>query len=122
MEFYTEEFKPQPSPIALFRQHVIQWFFAAKHLRFFEAFKLSNAPSKDDLASHRMVCASLITFGEFASLFARQHEKEVDLPSLGITVESIEAETRGLRHNFKMFHDETMSDAEAEAVLAEAFK
>lgn len=121
LEFYTEEFKPQPSGAELFRQHVIEWFFAAKHLRRFEAMKLMDKPADEDLASHRLVCSTLITFGEFASSFARHEKEKVDLASIGLSVESIEAETRLLRDNFRMFHDFTISDKEAEDVLAEAF-
>lgn len=121
LEFYTEEFRPEPSPIELFRQHVIQWFFAAKHLRFFEANKLTDQPTAEDLASHRMVCSALITFGEFASNFARKCKTQINLAAVGLSVESIEAETRLLRNNFKMFHDNTMSYFEADSVLKEAF-
>lgn len=121
LEFYTEEFKAQPSPIGLFKQHIIQWFFAAKTLRVFEARVLSNKPSEDDLASHRMVCSALITYGEFASNFLRQNPNDADLSAVGTSLENIESETRLLRDNFRMFHDNTISDAEAEAVLKEAF-
>ncbi|HEY5296333.1 MAG TPA: hypothetical protein VIK59_00235 [Verrucomicrobiae bacterium] len=119
LEFYTEEFKPEPSPIEIFRQHLIQWFFAAKHIRFFEANKLTDSPAEEDLASHRMVCSALITFGEFATNFARQ--TKVNLSAVGLSVESIEAETRLLRNNFKMFHDVLMSYGEADDVLKKAF-
>lgn len=119
LEFYTEEFKAEPSPVEMFRQHVIQWFFAAKTLRFFEAYKLTDKPSNEDLASHRMVCSALITFGEFASHFSRQ--SKLDLAAVGLSVDSIEAETRLLRYNFKMFHDNTISPSEADNVLKEAF-
>ena len=121
LEFYTEEFRPEPSPVELFRQHVIQWFFAAKHLRFFETNRLTDKPTSEDLASHRMVCSALITFGEFASTFARRNTSQIDLAAVGLSVESIEAETRLLRNNFKMFHDNTISYAQADAVLKEAF-
>lgn len=121
LEFYTEEFRPQPSTAELFRQHVIQWFFAAKHLRMFEAVRLSEKPGAEDLASHRMVCSALITFGEFASNYIRKNPKEVDLAAVGLSVDCIEAETRMLRDNFKMFHDNTITHAEAETVLKEAF-
>ena len=121
LEFYTQEFRPEPAPAEIFRQHVIQWFFAAKHLRFFEANRLSDQPTPEDLASHRMVCSALITFGEFASNFARQSKREVDLGAVGLSVECIEAETRLLRNNFKMFHDDTMTLPEAENLLREAF-
>lgn len=121
LEFYTEEFRPEPSPVETFRQHVIQWFFAAKHLRFFEANRLTDKPTPEDLASHRMVCSALITFGEFATNFAGKCKSQINLAAVGLSVESIEAETRLLRNNFKMFHDHTMSYFEADAVLKEAF-
>ena len=121
LEFYAEEFRPEPSSVEIFRQHVIEWFFAAKHLRYFEAIKLTDLPSDEDLSSHRLVCSALITFGEFANNFARQFKTEVNLESLGLSVECIEAETRMLRNNFKMFHDDMMSRDEAESVLKEAF-
>ncbi len=122
--FYTKEFRPQKSPVQLFRQHVSQWFFAAKQLRIWESSFLVNAseaaPSEEELANHRLVCSTLITFGEFATAFARENA-ETDLKSVGLSVESIEAETRLLRDNFKMFHDNTITEAEAEKVLSEAF-
>ena len=121
LEFYTEEFRAEPSPVALFRQRVVQWFFAAKHLRIFEAIRLSHNPSKDDLDSHRMVCSALITFGEFTTNYAKQNKEQLNLESVGLSIEAIETETRLLRDNFKMFHDNIISDQEAEAVLKEAF-
>ena len=120
LEFYAEEFRPQPSAADVFRNHVIQWFFAAKHLRFFEATRLTENPASEDLASHRVVCSALITFGEFASNYSR-NAPEGDLSSVALSPECIEAETRMLLDNFRMFHDKTMSQAEAEAVLNEAF-
>jgi len=121
LEFYTEEFRPAPAPMEIFRQRVIQWFFAAKHMRFFEANQLTDKPAPEDLASHRKVCLALITFGEFAGNFARKGRSQDDLAAVGLSVECIEAETRLLRNNFKMFHDQTISYAEADAVLKEAF-
>lgn len=121
LEFYTKEFRPRPSPVELFRQHVVQWFFAAKHLRIMEVDRLLDKPAENELASHRMVCSTLITFGEFASNYARQHKEDVNLEALGLTVDSVEAETRMLRDNFKMFHDNTISNSEAEGVLKAAF-
>jgi hypothetical protein len=122
LEFYTDEFSPEPLPVESFRQQVIQWFFAAKHLRYFEANKLTDKPAPEDLASHRMVCSALITFGEFASNFARKRTEQVDLATVGLSVECIEAETRLLRNNFKMFHDHAISYAEADGLLKEAFQ
>lgn len=121
LEFYTEEFRAEASPIEVFRQHLIQWFFAAKHLRFFEVSRLTDKPAPDDLSSHRMVCSALITFGEFATNFARKSNSQLDLAAFGLSIESIEAETRLLRNNFKMFHDDTITAEEAESVLKEAF-
>ncbi len=68
-----------------------------------------------------MVCSALITFGEFASNFAR-NEEEMNLNSVGLSVENIEAETRLLRDNFRMFHDDTMSCDEAEEIMGEVFQ
>ena len=120
-EFYASEFRPEPSPVEPFRRRVIQWFFAAKQLRILEAVVLADNAATEDLASHRIVCSVLIAFGEFASDYARQREKELNLEAVGLTVECIEAETRLLHDNFKMFHDDTLSHSEAEAVLKEAF-
>jgi len=68
-----------------------------------------------------MVCSALITFGEFATNFSKEQGKALDLESVGISVDSIAAETRLLRDNFRMFHDNTISDEQAEGVLKEAF-
>lgn len=119
LEFYTEEFQPAPAPADLFRQRVIQWFFAVKHLRFFEANKLTENPAPEDLASHERVCSALIRFGEFAGPFARTGGAQADLLAVGLSAEDIAAETRLLRNNFKMFHDDTISYSEADAVLKE---
>jgi hypothetical protein len=121
LEFYTEEFRPEPSPAEAFRQQVIEWFFAAKHLRYFEVNKLTSNPTPEDLATHGMVCSALITFGEFASNFARERKDQMNLAMMGLSVECIEAETRLLRNNFRMFQDHTISYAEADDVLKEAF-
>jgi hypothetical protein len=69
-----------------------------------------------------MVCSTLITFGEFAGNHARKCKAQVDLAAMGLSIEGIEAETRLLRNNCKMFHDHTISYAEADAVLKEAFQ
>jgi hypothetical protein len=103
LEFYAEEFRPEPLPAEDFRQQVIQWFFAAKHLRYFEVNILSDNPAPEDLASHNMVCSALIAFGEFAGNFIRTSQEQVNLAALGLSVECIEAETRLLRNNLKMF-------------------
>src|SRR5690348_11814749 len=122
IEFYAQEFRPEPTAADIFRQHVIQWFFAAKHLRYFEVSRLSKNATDADLSTHRIVCAALITFGEFASNFVRTGKGPgADLTVVGLSVESIEAETRLLRNNFKMFHDNLMSLEEAETILSEAF-
>lgn len=120
MEFYTEEFRPEQTSIEVFRQHLIQWFFAAKHLRIFEALVLVKDPTGDNLASHRMVCSALITFGEFASNHVHQ-SNNINLSVVGLSVKDVEAETRMLRDNFKMFHDDTMSESQAEELLGKAF-
>lgn len=121
LEFYAEEFRPEPSPLDVFRQHVVQWFFAVKHLRRFEVRYLTDSPNKEDLESHRMVCSALITFGEFATIFAKKMKQSLDLESLGLSVEAIEVETRLLRDSFKMFHDNTMTVAQANALLESVF-
>jgi hypothetical protein len=121
IEFYAEEFRPEPSSVENFRQQVIQWFFAAKHLRYFEANRLTENPSPEDLTSHKTVCYALISFGEFASNFARRSKAQVNLAPLGLTIECIEAETRLLQDNFKMFHDLALSYSEADDLLKEAF-
>jgi hypothetical protein len=121
IEFYSAEFGPEPTSVEVFRQRVVQWFFAAKHLRFFEASQLTEKAAPEDLATHRLACSTLITFGEFAGSFARKSEAQVNLANVGLSVESIEAETRLLRNNFKMFHDQTISYTEADAMLKEAF-
>jgi hypothetical protein len=115
------EFRPEPLPMEDFRRQVIQWFSAAKHLRCFEVNKLTENPVPEDLAIHGTVCSALITFGEFAGIFARKCKEQVNLATLGLSVECIEAETRLLRNNFKMFHDLTISYGEADDVLGEAF-
>jgi hypothetical protein len=121
LEFYAEEFRPEALPVEAFRQKVIEWFFAARHLRYFEVNKLTANPAPEDLANHESVCSALIAFGEFAGKFARECQEQANLAASGLSVECIEAETRLLRDNFKMFHDPGISYAEADDVLKEAF-
>jgi hypothetical protein len=121
LEFYPEQFRPKPAPVELFRQHVAQWFLAVKHLRLFEVLRLTDGPSPEDIRSHRLVCSALITFGEFATVFGSDPNNNLDLELVGLSLGSIEAETRLLRNNFKMFHDDSMTLDEAENVLGKAF-
>ena len=120
--FYPAAFPPQPSTPQTFAKHVIQWFYAAKYTRAFEYELALASPSAEALAGHRFVCSTLITFGEFASGFAKANATAREtLASLDVTAESIEAETRLLKNNLKMFHDSSMSMKEAAAVLDEVF-
>jgi hypothetical protein len=70
------------------------------------------------LRAHRVVIADLIADGEILAWQARQ--AEAGISQVGFTVEDIEAETRLLRDNFRMFH-EPMPAAEAERILEVAF-
>lgn len=121
LECYTEDFRPEPSPFQMFRQHVVQWFFAVKHLRRFEVTNLTDSPQLEDLNSHKLVCSTLITFGQFAVKFARENKTGANLESLGLTVEAIEVEIRLLQDSFGMFHDDTMTLSDAKNILEEAF-
>src|SRR5262245_56976373 len=121
IEFYAEEFRQEPSSADGFRQQVVEWFFAVKHLRFFEVNRLTYNSDPEDLRIHRLVCSALINFGELAAMRAARLRSESGLESLGLSTECVEAETRLLRDNFKMFHDRTMSLSEAESILSDAF-
>jgi hypothetical protein len=95
-----------------------RWFEHCRMLREFEnQFLLTNA-GKDNLHAHRVVIADLIADGEILAWQARQ--SKTDFRTVGFSVEDIEAETRLLRDNFRMFH-EAMPAAEAERILEAAF-
>ena len=120
--FCLVEFQLQPSPPLVFAKHVIEWFFAAKQMRIYEYELALGSPRSEDLEGHRSFCSALIAFGEFASGFAKENSKAREaLAAFEVPAESIEAETRLLRNNLKMFHDGSMSNKEADAVLDEVF-
>jgi hypothetical protein len=96
----------------------VRWFEHCRMLRDFENKHLLALPSGDDLCAHRVVIADLIADGEILAWQARQ--SGADLSVVGFRIEDIEAETRLLRDNARMFH-EPMPTAEAEQVLEGAF-
>jgi len=96
----------------------VRWFEHCRLLRDFENQHLLATPSPEDLRAHRVVIADLIADGEILAWQAAQGE--ADLSQVGFKVEDIEAETRLLRDNFRMFH-EPMPPAEAERILGAVF-
>ena len=96
----------------------VRWFEHCRMLREFENKNLLSNPTSDDLHAHRVIIADLIADGEILAWQAR--ENSVDLRPVGFTVEDIEAETRLLRDNCRMFH-EPMPTADAERILEAAF-
>ncbi|PWU09786.1 MAG: hypothetical protein C5B50_26675 [Verrucomicrobia bacterium] len=95
-----------------------RWFEHCRILRQFENDRLLANAAGEDLRAHRVIIADLIADGEILSWEARQ--SGADLSKAGFTVQDIEAETRLLRDNFKMFH-EPMPAHESELILKEAF-
>src|SRR6266404_4738352 len=96
----------------------VRWFEHCRMLRDFENKHLLTNPKDHDLRAHRVVIADLIADGEILAWQARQ--SGADLSSAGFRVEDIEAETRLLRDNARMFH-EPMPAAESERILEEVF-
>jgi hypothetical protein len=96
----------------------VRWFEHCRMLRDFENKHLLADRGAEDLHAHRVVIADLIADGEILAWQARQ--SAVDLRPVGFSVEDIEAETRLLRDNFRMFH-EPMAAAEAAQILEAAF-
>jgi len=96
----------------------VRWFEHCRLLRDFENQHLLSNPSPEDLRAHRVVIADLIADGEILAWQAAQGE--TDLSQAGFKVEDIEAETRLLRDNSRMFH-EPMPITEAEKVLEVVF-
>ena len=96
----------------------VRWFEHCRMLRDFENKHLLAEGGAEDLRAHRVVIADLIAGGEILAWQARQ--SGVDLSPVGFTVEDIEAETRLLRDNFRMFH-ESMAAGEATQILEAAF-
>lgn len=96
----------------------VRWFEHCRLLRDFENEHLLSNPRLEDLRAHRVVITDLIADGEVLAWQARQGG--VDLSSVGFKVEDIEAETRLLRDNFRMFQ-EPMPAEQAEQVLEAAF-
>ena len=106
--------RPEVSLLA----EAVRWFEHCRMLRDFENKHLLANAGTEDLRAHRVVIADLIADGEVLAWQARQ--SSVDLSPVGFTVEDIEAETRLLRDNFRMFH-EPMPAGEAERILEVAF-
>jgi hypothetical protein len=96
----------------------VRWFEHCRLLREFENQHLLTAPGTEDLRAHRVVISDLIADGEILAWQART--AGTDFSSVGFTVEDIEAETRILRDNARMFH-EPMSKVEAEHILEGVF-
>src|SRR5207247_5221005 len=96
----------------------VRWFEHSRMLRDFENKHLLANASAEDLRAHRVVISDLIADGEILSWQARQ--SAVDFSSVGFSIEDIEAETRLLRDNARMFH-EPLPLGEAERILAAAF-
>lgn len=96
----------------------VRWFEHCRLLRDFENRYLLNEPTIDDLRAHRVVLADLIADGEILSWQARQ--SGADFSPVGFTVDDIEAETRLLRDNFRMFH-EPMPSEDADRILEGIF-
>src|SRR6266571_2911754 len=96
----------------------VRWFEHCRMLRDFENKHLLAKPGPEDLRAHRVVIADLIADGEILAWQARQ--SGTDFSTVGFKVEDMEAETRLLRDNARMFH-EPMLASEAERVLEEAF-
>src|SRR6267378_1897199 len=92
----------------------VRWFEHCRMLRDFENKHLLTKPSQDELRVHRIVIADLIADGEIFAWQGRQ--SAIDFSAVGFRVEDIEAETRLLRDNARMFH-EPMVVAEAERVV-----
>lgn len=96
----------------------VQWFEHCRILRDFENKHLLLNPRSDDLHAHRVVITDLIADGEILAWQARQSGANL-LPA-DFTVTDIEAGTRLLRDNFRMFH-EPMPTTEAGRILEAAF-
>lgn len=96
----------------------VRWFERCRLLRDFENKHLLQNAAADDLRAHRVVITDLIADGEILAWQARQ--SGLDLTPVGFTIEDIEAETRLLRDNARMFH-EPMPAAEVERILEAAF-
>ncbi|PYJ02916.1 MAG: hypothetical protein DME25_14460 [Verrucomicrobia bacterium] len=96
----------------------VRWFEHCRMIRDFENKHLLTNPTPEDLRAHRVVIADLIADGEILAWQARQ--SGTNFSAVGFKVEDVEAETRLLRDNARMFH-EPMPAAEAERVLEEAF-
>lgn len=92
----------------------VRWFEHCRMLRDFENKHLLADRGAEDLRAHRVVITDLIADGEILAWQARQ--SNVDLSPVGFKVEDIEAETRLLRDNFRLFH-EPMAAEEAERQL-----
>lgn len=95
-----------------------RWFEHCRVLRGFENQHLLTNPASEDLHVHRVVVADLIADGEILAWQARQ--SPADLAEADFRVEDIEAETRLLRDNARMFH-EPMPLPQAERILEDAF-
>src|SRR5438309_6860150 len=96
----------------------VRWFEHCRILRNFENKHLLSNPGHEDLRAHRVVIADLVADGEILAWQAR--EGDAGLSGVGFKIEDIEAETRILRDNARMFH-EPMAVVEAEKILEGVF-
>ena len=115
LDFYSQEFEPTAASPERLRQHIAEWFFAAKNLRRFEQQRLANNATAEDLELHLQVCEALIRFGQFA------RSAKVDLSVMGTTSESIDAEIDLLQLSIRMYHERSQAPDQAKADLEKLF-
>jgi hypothetical protein len=96
-----------------FRRTIIQWFYAAHQC----CGSIALYPEHADL--HRPLITSLISWGEWAG--QELAGRRIDLTPIGVKLEDVQAETRILRDTYCSAFENSLSEAEAEAILKKAF-
>jgi hypothetical protein len=96
-----------------FRRTASQWFYAAHQC----CGNIALSPEHADLL--RKLLSSLISWGEWAG--QELASRNIDLAPIGVKLEDLQAETRILRDTYRSAFENSLSDAEAEAILKKAF-
>ena len=113
---YAQEFGVETVQTTGFIHYVYAWFFAVKEIRAREVLELAGSPDPDVLLRFQQAWSFLISFGERAAKLARENPGQAKLEVLGLTVGCIEAETRLLQENLRIF-ESGMSSSEADDIL-----
>lgn len=104
-------FSPELQAAEELRRQIAQWFYAAQQCRIELTFQRND--------ESRLFLSSLISWGEWAQVQVKK--MGIDLASIGIKPEDLEAETRLLRDTSRSAFENCLSEKEADDILKEVF-